>query len=95
MPRPPKVKPMDPSILEAALEGLEFQKKQIEGKIAAVKAMMSGRAPMPAAPADVTASPVPAKKGNGRRRRTLSPEARERIAAAQKKRWAAIKKQAK
>ena len=37
-------------------------------------------------------SATPAKKGS---KRTLSPEARARIAEAQKKRWAAAKKSAK
>lgn len=36
---------------------------------------------------------VPAAKKRSRRR--LSPEARERIAAAQRKRWAAVKKSVK
>lgn len=32
---------------------------------------------------------APAKKGKARRKRVLSPEARKRIADAQRKRWAA------
>jgi hypothetical protein len=90
---------MDPIILAAALENLELQKKQIEEKIATVKAMMSGRAPAPmVATAPVAAAGKAAageKPKKARKRRTLSPEARERIAAAQKKRWAALKKTAK
>lgn len=39
---------------------------------------------------DTASSAAPARKG--RRKRTMSPEARARIAAAQKKRWAAVKK---
>ncbi len=39
-----------------------------------------------------TAAPVKAKK---RKKRTLSPEARKRIADAQRKRWAAQKAKAK
>lgn len=35
-----------------------------------------------------------AGKQSGKRRRTLSPEARERIAAAQRRRWAKQKKAA-
>jgi hypothetical protein len=40
-------------------------------------------------------SPAPRKRGRPARKRTLSAEARERIAAAQRKRWAAQKKAAK
>jgi hypothetical protein len=39
---------------------------------------------------DGASSATPARKG--RRKRTMSAEARARIAAAQKKRWAAVKK---
>src|SRR5262249_54901009 len=36
-------------------------------------------------------SAAPARKPSGRRKRTMSPEARERIAAAQRARWARIR----
>jgi hypothetical protein len=46
----------------------------------------------PAASASVSAAPAPtAKRGRGRRKGNLSPEARERIAAAQRLRWAKAK----
>lgn len=45
----------------------------------------------------VEAESAPAKKKRGRKKgaRVMSPEARERIAAAQRKRWAKQKKEAK
>lgn len=86
----------DHYILAAALENLELQKRQLEEKIANVRGMMSGRKSVAsvAAPAEVekaaTSEDKPAKRG--RRKRVLSEEARLRIAAAQKKRWAAFRK---
>lgn len=85
----------DHYILAAALETLEAQKRQLEEKIANVRSMMSGRKSVAsvAAPAEVekaVSEDKPAKRG--RRKRVLSEEARLRIAAAQKKRWAAFRK---
>jgi hypothetical protein len=75
-------------ILEAALHGLEAQKQRVDEQIAQVRSMLGGRAAKPAkatAWAGVATNGVP-------RKRILSPEARQRIAAAQKKRWAAYRK---
>src|ERR1035441_7269458 len=68
-------------ILAAALEGFEAQKKRMEDQIAELKATLSGESTKPAA------SPVPAK-----RKRTMTAAARKLISAAQKKRWAKLKK---
>jgi hypothetical protein len=77
-------------ILEAALQGLEAQRQKLEEQIANVRSMLGGRAGKPAK------TPVwssGATNGNGApKKRVLSPEARQRIAAAQKKRWAAYRK---
>jgi hypothetical protein len=72
------------AFLTAALEGLELQKGRIEAQIAQVRALLSGKKPK--AP-EAAVSPAPAK------RRQLSPSARKRIAAAQKRRWAEFRKQ--
>jgi hypothetical protein len=73
----------DPSFLTAALEGLEMQKQRIEEQIRQVKAMLGkGKGPRAASASAPTAAPATRKK------RVLSPAARKRIAAAQKKRWA-------
>jgi hypothetical protein len=79
----------------AALEGLEMQKHRLEEQIRQVRAMMGaprrGRPPAsPAAPISAPGEGVPAAKSGGKR--TLSPAARKRIAAAQKKRWEAFRK---
>ena len=71
----------DPVVLEAALEGLELQKKRIDAQITEIRARLGKRSRGPAAPA------VSATK-----KRNLSPEARRRIAVAQKKRWAEYRK---
>lgn len=80
----------DPALLAAALEGLEMQRKRLDDQIAMVRGMLGGKKPVAAsAPA---ATPAAASPSPSRRKRVLSEEARLRIAAAQKKRWAAFRK---
>ena len=78
----------DESLLTAALEGLEFQKRRIEDQIQEVKSLLgkgSGR----------RRGRPPGPSPNGKpARRTLSDAARRRIAAAQKRRWAEYRKSA-
>jgi hypothetical protein len=74
-------------LLSAALEGLEAQKKRIEDQIKQVQAMLGHRRGRPASNDSATAKPAAAT-----RRRQLSPAARKRIAAAQKRRWAEYRK---
>ena len=73
----------DASFLNAALEGLELQRRRIEEQIGQVRAMLGGRK------TGVAASRVGARPA---RKRQLSPAARKRIANAQKKRWAEYRK---
>jgi hypothetical protein len=87
----PSSQMQDPALLAAALEGLEMQRKRIEDQIATVRGMLSGRKLVAAAPATATTNGAPVASGS-RRKRVLSEEARLRIAAAQKKRWAAFRK---
>jgi hypothetical protein len=77
-----------PALLQAALEGLEIQKNRIEEQIAEVKRML-GKRPGRAPKSDV-AGAATAETG----KRQLSPAARKRIAAAQKRRWAEYRKKA-
>lgn len=73
----------DRSTLEMALVGYEFEKHKIEEKIREIQARLKGKAvPSPASAGD--------KSAGGRR--VLSPAARQRIAAAQKHRWAEHRK---
>lgn len=95
MPRTPST--VDQAALyEAALEGLELQKQRLEEQIRLVRSLIGGKKTRTAAPAaaeEATATPAAKKAGRKpRRKRNLSPEARKRIAEAQKKRWAAFRK---
>ncbi len=75
----------DHSLLTAALEGLELQKRRIEDQIQEVRLLLgkgAGRRGRPPGSAH--------KKGPGR----MSAAARRRIAAAQKRRWAEYRKSA-
>lgn len=75
----------DSSILQMALVGYQVEKEKIEAKISEIEAQLKGkRAPISAA------TEKPETKG----KRYLSPAARKRIAAAQKKRWAEHRKRA-
>lgn len=82
----------DPALLAAALEGLELQRKRIDVQISTVRSMMSGRKSVVTAAAPATASAAAPKAVKTRKKRVLSEEARLRIAAAQKKRWANFRK---
>lgn len=72
----------DLSILQMALVGYQVEKERIEGKIRELHAQLKGKR----APGSITV------KSKERVKRVLSEEARERIAAAQKKRWAEHRK---
>jgi hypothetical protein len=72
----------DVGILEMALIGYQSEKQKIEVKIRELQAELKGKH----APA------LPAAKSKTRVKRVLSEAARNRIAAAQKKRWAEHRK---
>src|SRR2546430_993179 len=74
----PKLK-MDRTILEAALVGLGHKMGELTQNIAEIKRMLGGGA-----------STGTQTQGT---RRTISASARARMAAGQRKRWAAVKKQ--
>lgn len=78
-------------ILQAALQGLEAQRQKLDEQIAQVRAMMGQRVGRPPKTDQGSKASSPAA-GESKKRRTLSPEARKRIAAAQKKRWANFRK---
>lgn len=66
-------------ILAAAIEGLEAKKDAIDSQITRLRQMMTGE----------SSNGATAETTHGRR--TMSPAARKRIAAAQRARWAALK----
>jgi hypothetical protein len=77
-------------LLQAALEGLDLKRLRIEQQIAQVRHALSGRASSSkraSTPATEASDDAPQKQ-KASRKRVLSPEARERMAAAQKARWA-------
>ena len=77
----------DPDLLRAALLGYEQQRSALVEKIAELRRQLSRRA---AADGVAVSSDVPGVAG--RKKRTLSAAARNRIAEAQRKRWAALRK---
>jgi peptidoglycan hydrolase CwlO-like protein len=81
-------------ILEAALQGLESQREKLDEQISEVRRLLSGRgnASKQTKSASGSENTAGARRGGARKKRALSAEARARIAAAQKKRWAAFRK---
>ena len=69
----------DSTMLEMALIGYQVEKQKIEDTIRRINAQLGGKK---------TASSSAAAEKPAGVKRMLSPEARKRIAAAQKKRWA-------
>jgi len=74
---------IDETILNAALVGLEIKKQQIESQMSELRQMLSGDGA--AGQQNESATAVRGRRG----RRRMSASARERIAEAQRKRWAA------
>lgn len=74
----------DLTTLQMALVGYQYEKQKIEEKIQQLQAELKGKK----APASV------AGKGEAPVKRVLSAAARNRIAAAQRKRWAEHRKRA-
>lgn len=70
-------------IITAAILGFEAQKHKLDTQIAELRALLS--------PADSTAAVEPAR----RPRKKMSAAGRKAIAAAQRKRWAAVKGETK
>jgi hypothetical protein len=77
----------DHSLLAAALEGLELQKQRIDEQIREVRALLRKSTGRRGRPSD---SGV--EMGVKRAASRLSSAARKRIAAAQKRRWAAYRR---
>ena len=88
---PRKAQPKDNTLLEMAIVGYQSQLEGIAAKIADIKTQLGqvgpGRPRATAAAATATDHSGPQK------RRTISKAGRARIAAAQRARWAAQKKQ--
>ena len=79
----PQGRRVDVSLLEAALIGFEQMKRNVEEKIADIRRQLGSR--------DGTHGTAPGHA----RRRPRSATVRRRMAAAQRKRWAAVKAKSK
>lgn len=77
----------DNALLEMALVGYQSRIDELDAKIGAIRAQLGHRGPGRPKLVDA-AAPNP----GGGTKRTMSPAARARIAAAQKARWAAYRK---
>ena len=76
----------DDLTIQMALIGYQIERQKIDDKIRELQAQLKGkRVALPSADEGEKAAPA---------KRTLSPAARRRIAAAQKKRWAEHRKRA-
>ena len=73
----------DLSILQDALIGYQHQSDQIEAKIAEIRSQLRGKGAAGKSMAPTAAGSLV--------KRILSPAARKRIAAGQRKRWAVVK----
>jgi hypothetical protein len=82
----PKYTVPDREILEAALAGLQHSLTELDDKIADLRRRLGVRG------SRNHFAPASRSTGGAPRKHALSPAARRRIAAAQKKRWAAYRK---
>ncbi len=78
-------------VLSLLLTGLTLRKTRLETTIAEIQAQMGAPAIHRGRPAGKTATPAPVKP-KGAKRGPMSEEAKARIVAAQKKRWAKFHK---
>lgn len=79
---------LNPTILNAALEGLELEKERLEASIAEVRALLGGRT---VAPVKSTAAAQPQGQP---KKRVFSAATRKKMAEAQRRRWASARKAA-
>ena len=93
MPRPANTM-RDRSLLAAALEGLELQRQRIDQQIQEVRSLLGKTPGRRGRPPGSTNSSTANNAAGKRRAGRLSPAARKRIAAAQKRRWAEYRKSA-
>ena len=83
--------PKDNTLLEMAIVGYQSQLDGISAKIADIKAQLGQRGP--GRPKSTVAAAAGTDHAGPQKRRTISKAGRARIAAAQRARWAALKRQ--
>lgn len=82
-------------IIGLVMEGLERRKLTIDADLANLQRQSYGIPPKKSFQESETPKPAPKPSKKGPHKRILSPEARERIAAAQRKRWGSKRAAAK
>ena len=90
MPRHAQPK-VDTTLLEMAIVGYQSEVEKISAKIADIKAQLGQRGP--GRPKATVAAVTGTDHAGAQKRRTISKAGRARIAAAQRARWAALKRQ--
>jgi len=80
------------SLLTAALEGLELQKQRIDEQIREVRTLLGKNPGRRGRPPGSKNGGATTRTAGATKRARLSPAARKRIAAAQKRRWAEYRK---
>jgi hypothetical protein len=88
---PRHAQPKDNTLLEMAIVGYQSRLETISAKIADIKAQLGQRGP--GRPKATVAAAAETEHAAPQKRRTMSKAGRARIAAAQRARWAALKKQ--
>lgn len=79
---------LNPTILQAALQGLELEKQRLEASIAEVRALIGGRSV-----AAFKGTPSAQLEGQPKKR-VFSAATRKKMAEAQRRRWEATRKAA-
>ena len=90
---PRQAQPKDNTLLEMAILGYQSQVKEISAKIADIKAQLGQRGPGRPKATAAMATATGTDQAAPATRRTIGKAGRARIAAAQRARWAALKKQ--
>ena len=88
---PRHAQPKDNTLLEMAIVGYQSRLETISAKIADIKAQLGQRGP--GRPKATVAAAAGTEHAAPQKRRTMSKAGRARIAAAQRARWAALKRQ--
>jgi|ERR1035438_3535612 hypothetical protein len=84
----------DNTLLEMAIVGYQSEIDKVSARIAEIKAQLGQRGPgRPKATVAAAATATATEPAGPQKRRTISKAGRARIAAAQRARWAAQKKQ--
>ena len=87
-----RLETLDPDIIAAALAGLQQKMERLDEQIAAVRSLMGQRRRgRPRKTEAVAEQP----EEHPKKRRTMSADAKKRIAEGQKTRWAAFRKEQK